>query len=310
MKLNNINFEKLNTDKDMKVSRRPIVGFIKKALIIGLALAAVHAYNEYQDSKDLGIFTPESEITSSYQAPINVGVEQVNDLNVIINGSNCSDSFISGIADELLDDGINVTWTEDLENVNTDGAVVITLDQQYISGPGMVVVAPYENGRNDNSDALALAMQTGFNEQGFFADEIQCGKTGFEELPDGTVVEMVMSDTEKSVTPNTSFVELCFGTQNASPKLVGKAIKLSLARFAYYVSNEKVSGDLLYRTEHGESIEDAASKVGVTDFSILDDEVLPENTVLKNDKVLTIDSFDKGTPVDLGGLESTIWYQK
>ena len=40
------------------------------------------------------------------------------------------------------------------------------------------------------------------------------------------------------------------------------------------------------------------------------DEMLPENTVLKSDSTLTIDSFDKSTPIDLGGLESTIWYQK
>ena len=31
---------------------------------------------------------------------------------------------------------------------------------------------------------------------------------------------------------------------------------------------------------------------------------------LAGDTVLTIDSFDKGTPIDLGGLESSIWYQK
>jgi hypothetical protein len=72
--------------------------------------------------------------------------------------------------------------------MSTDNSIVITLDQQYISGPGMVIVAPYQNGRDDNSDALALSMQAGFNELGFFADEIQCGKTGYEELEDGTVV--------------------------------------------------------------------------------------------------------------------------
>ena len=138
-------------------------------------------------------------------------------------------------------------------------------------------------------------MKAGFNEQGFFADEIQCGRTGYEELPDGTVVEMVRSDTEKKVGPNTSFVELCFGTQNTNPGLVGKAIKLSLARYANYLANEKVSEDLLVRTDIPE---------------MYGDDMLPENTVLMSDTVLTIDSFDKGTPVDLGGLESSIWYQK
>ena len=295
MKLDNINVEKLNTDKNMKVRRSPIVGFIRKFIAIGLAVASVGMRHQCSVEDDLGTFTPESEVVSNYTTPIGVGVEQVNDLNIIINGGNCSDSFISGIAEELAEDGINVSWTQDLEGMNTDNSIVITLDQQYISGPGMVIVGPYQNGRDDNSDALALTMKAGFNEQGFFADEIQCGKTGYEELPDGTVVEMVRSDTEKKVSPNTSFVELCFGTQNTNPRLVGKAIKLSLARYANYLANEKVSEDLLVRTDIPE---------------MYGDEMLPENTVLMSDPVLTIDSFDKGTPVDLGGLESSIWYQK
>ena len=295
MKLDNINIEKLNTDKNMKVRRSPIVGFIRKFIAIGLAVASVGMLHQCSVEDDLGTFTPESEVVSNYTTPIGVGVEQVNDLNIIINGGNCSDSFISGIAEELAEDGINVSWTQDLEGMNTDNSIVITLDQQYISGPGMVIVGPYQNGRDDNSDALALTMKAGFNEQGFFADEIQCGRTGYEELPDGTVVEMVRSDTEKKVGPNTSFVELCFGTQNTNPGLVGKAIKLSLARYANYLANEKVSEDLLVRTDIPE---------------MYGDEMLPENTVLMSDTVLTIDSFDKGTPVDLGGLESSIWYQK
>lgn len=295
MKLDNINVEKLNTDKNMKVRRSPIVGFIRKFIAIGLAVASVGMLHQCSVEDDLGTFTPESEVVSNYTTPIGVGVEQVNDLNIIINGGNCSDSFISGIAEELAEDGINVSWTQDLEGMNTDNSIVITLDQQYISGPGMVIVGPYQNGRDDNSDALALTMKAGFNEQGFFADEIQCGKTGYEELPDGTVVEMVRSDTEKKVSPNTSFVELCFGTQNTNPRLVGKAIKLSLARYANYLANEKISEDLLVRTDIPE---------------MYGDEMLPENTVLMSDTVLTIDSFDKGTPIDLGGLESSIWYQK
>ena len=296
MKLDNINIEKLNTDKNMKVRRSPIVGFIRKFITIGLAVATVGMLSQCDvDDNDLGTFTPESEVVSNYTAPISIGVDQVNDLNIIINGGNCSDSFISGIAEELAEDGINVSWTQDLEGMNTDNSIVITLDQQYISGPGMVIVGPYQNGRDDNSDALALTMKAGFNEQGFFADEIQCGRTGYEELPDGTVVEMVRSDTEKKVSPNTSFVELCFGTQNTNPRLVGKAIKLSLARYANYLANEKVSEDLLVRTDIPE---------------MYGDEMLPENTVLMSDTVLTIDSFDKGIPVDLGGLESSIWYQK
>ena len=61
------------------------------------------------------------------------------------------------------------------------------------------------------------------------------------------------------------------------------------------LSCEKVSDDLLFRIDEPE---------------MYGDEILPENTVLKSDSSLTIDSFDKDTPIDLGGLEASIWYQK
>ena len=104
MKLDNINVEKLNTDKNMKVRRSPIVGFIRKFIAIGLAVASVGMLHQCSVEDDLGTFTPESEVVSNYTTPIGVGVEQVNDLNIIINGGNCSDSFISGIAEELVGD--------------------------------------------------------------------------------------------------------------------------------------------------------------------------------------------------------------
>ena len=167
MKLNNIDVDKLNTDKSMKVSRSPIVGIIKKFVAIGLAVASVGMLSQCDvDNNDLGTFTPESEVVANYPDAVSVSVSEVNDLNIIINGGNCSDSFVSGIAEELAEDGINVSWAQDLEGMNTDNSIVITLDQQYISGPGMMIIAPCDNDRLGNSDALVLAMDAAFDEKG------------------------------------------------------------------------------------------------------------------------------------------------
>ena len=185
--------------------------------------------------------------------------------SLIQNASKDYDYVINVINTGLDEEKCNIIKRlENEKNINVNGAVVISLDQQYISGPGMAVIAPYENNRNGNSDALALAVSTGFDELGFLVSDIQCGKIGYKELEDGTVVEKIPTESEEAINANndTSCVTICFGTNNTNPELVGKAIKLSLARYINYLSNENSFSDLIYRKEVGDSIENVASITG------------------------------------------------
>ena len=306
MSINLKNIEPFTGDKSLNLKQ-----IAKSGIIITIAVAEIATCSamltgcEYQDTGST------VWVGESIEA-MNVSLEQVNDLNVIINNSNCSDSFVGDIIDELNDNGIKYTLTAREKDIDVNGAVVITLDQQYISGPGMVVLAPYENNRNGNSDALALAMQAGFNEKGFFADEIQCGKMGYQQLEDGTVVEQIPSETEAAISPSydTSFVTLCFGTSNNNAELVGKSIKLALARYTNYVTNENAGIDLIYRSEIGDTVEEVASKTGVDAFEITTDGVLLDDTTVINSGVKKLDSFDRRSPVNLGGKESSNWYHK
>lgn len=307
-----INIKDLNifkNKKNLKLSRRPMAGALASFIVMGLISANLHA--ERMDIKKRNEDTDNS-IVATFEKPIDVSVEQVNDLNIIINNSNCSDSFVSGIAVELDNDGIIYTLTENEKNINVNGAVVISLDQQYISGPGMAVIAPYENNRNGNSDALALAVSTGFDELGFLVSDIQCGKIGYKELEDGTVVEKIPTESEEAINANndTSCVTICFGTNNTNPELVGKAIKLSLARYINYLSNENSFSDLIYRKEVGDSVENVASITGNSISNITSDGVLLDDTAVISANVTNLDSFNKSIPVNLGGIESTIWYKR
>ena len=304
MKINIGNVEPFTSDRNLKIKKCAKTGLVIVIAAVGV-LASAAMLNGCTPTNDTGIALEQKD-------PLEISVNQVNDLNIIINNSNCSDNFINDIAEELKKDGISFTLTSKEKNINVNGAVVITLDQQYISGPGMVVLAPYENNRNGNSDALALAMQAGFNEKGFFADEIQCGKMGYQQLEDGTVVEQIPSETEAAISPtyDTSFVTLCFGTSNNNAELVGKSIKLALARYTNYVTNENAGIDLVYRSEIGDTAEDVASKTGVDVADITTDGVLLDDTTVINSGVKKLDSFDRRSPVSLGGIESSNWYHK
>lgn len=307
-----INIKNLNTFKDkknLKLSRRPMAGVLASFMVMSLFSTKLHEERaEIKRQND----EVHSSVVATFYEPIDISIQQVNDLNLIINNSNCSDSFISGVTSELDNDGIAYTLTESEQNIDVNGAVVISLDQQYISGPGMVVIAPYENNRNGNSDALALAVSTGFDELGFHVSDIQCGKIGYKELEDGTVVEKIPTESEDAINPNneTSFVTICFGTSNTNPDLVGKAIKLSLARYANYLSNENNNTDLIYRKEVGDSNELVAQLTGNNVSNISNDGILLDDTAVINSSVDSLDSFNKSIPVNLGGVESTIWYKR
>ncbi len=277
------NIDAFKSDKNLRLSRRPLAGILISCLIMGLF------YSQFYDKG--GNNYGETIVITAEQSAMDVSLEQVNALNIIINDSNCSDTFIKGIVEELSNDGIKFALTSDEKNIDVDNAVVISLDQQYISGPGTLVLAPFENGRLGNSDALALSMNAGFYESGFFTEDIQCGKLGYMQLDDGTVVERIPTETETNIgtDKNTSFVTICFGTQNTNSKLVAQAIERSLARYAYFINNEKTDLDLVLRIESGE------------EENLNSAEVNPITMVLR--------AFNEKMPVVLGDVEKTIWYK-
>ena len=169
-----------------------------------------------------------------------------------------------------------------------------------------------ENNRRGESDALALAMQTGFDERGFFVDDVQCGMMGYQQLDDGTVVKQIPSETEYAINPQneTSFVTLCFGTNNTSGKLVGKSIVLSLGRYVNYLSNENTNTDLIYRSEIGDTLDSVSEITGTDSSTFAVDGVLLDDTTVVSSSTKKLKSFDKKVPVDVDGKESTIWYKR
>ena len=261
-------------------------------------------------------FVDENEviIPSKQEDPINISIEEINNLYIIINDNDCREDFINAVCEELDNDGIKFTFTRNGENIDVDGAVVITLDQQYMAGPGTVVFAPLENGRLGYSDALAIAAQKAFYEKGFLIDGIACGQMGFRENEDGTVSERIPTPTEVAVgkDKNTSFVTISFGTQNTHAGLTASSIEAMLTRYYSYITSGYDYSDLIYCVEDGEDYGDIAEKLDTTGSVLFkyngsnDESILLTGDALVNPIAGTIREFDKHVPTNLY-VDKTLW---
>ncbi|MDO4996856.1 MAG: hypothetical protein Q4E69_06720 [Bacilli bacterium] len=301
--------------KKYRLSHKFKVGLVTAALVLGIpGMMFLNSKNNRNETKDFGNPPPGIEEYEDVvlEDAVKGTVDEINNLNIIIDDGDCSDTFMEEVYNELENDGIKFKKSNKGNNINNDNSVVITLDQQYISGPGVLVIAPSNNNRNGNSDALALAMDTALYEKGFLTDGIECGIRGFRE-EDGKVVNRIPSKTEDSISKdkNTSFVTISFGTENINSELVVEAIENGLTRYNSYIQTNSKE-DLIYRAMDDDDINKYAEMFNTTAERIrltnkITGEVVPVDTTVKNPRVDLIRQFNKSVPVDLENVEKTKW---
>ncbi len=224
-----------------------------------------------------------ADMIFDFEEAVNVSIGDINKLGIIINDGDCSDNYIESVCQCLDDAGIVYTFSRNGDNVNHDNSVVITLDQQYSAGNNAVFIAPFNNDGFENSDALAVSMKNSFDNSGIYNNGIYCGKRGYSES-DGIVNTRVPTETEKAIDSNinTSFVNICLGTDTPDAKDVSKCIINGLAKFYAYTNNKSNMFPLIYRTEQGDSYSSVAEKLGVSPYD------LPEYN--GNDSDITLDT--------------------
>lgn len=302
-----------NNERKYSLSRKIKIGVITAAFVVGIPTLMFLNNNE---SKDFGNPAPGPDQYQEViqEAPIETTLEEINSLNIVVNDNDCSDTFMADIYEKLEEDGIKFQKTKKSEGVNFNDSVVITLDQQYMAGPGVLVIAPYYNGRKGNSDALALAANTALYEKGFLTEGIECGIRGYREDENGNVMQRVPTKTEENINKDidSSFVTISFGTQNANAELVTSAIENTLARYYSYVKNNQSSEDLIHRAEKDETLKELAARYDTTpDYLKIRNNIITEevqtDTAIKSPKVDKIREFDPVVPVDFKNVEKTIW---
>ena len=301
--------------KKYRLSHKFKVGLVTAALVLGIpGMMFLNSKNNRNETKDFGNPPPGIEEYQDVilEDAVEGDLDQINKLNIIIDDGDCSDTFMAEVYDELEKDGIKFKKSNKANNINYDNSVVITLDQQYVSGPGVLVIAPRDNKRIGNSDALALAMDTALYEKGFITDGIECGVRGFRE-EDGRVVNRVPSKTEDKINKkyNTSFVTIAFGTDNINAELVVEAIENGLTRYNSYIQTNSKE-DLIYWASDDNDINMYAEMFNTTAERIrltnkITGEVVPVDTTVKNPRVDLIRQFNNTVPVNLKDIEKTKW---
>lgn len=239
---------------------------------------------------------------------ISVSLADINDLNIIINDNECSNLFIESICQQLDMDGIEYTFTNQSDGLDIQDAVVITLDQQYVAGPRVAIIGAYQNNRNDNSDALALALDTAFKANGIDSDGIFCGRRGYRQDNQG-ISTRIPTPTEEAIPDdtNTSFVTIAFGTNTPSAEEIATVIEEGLGRYVAYISGKK-TGDLIYRAQSYDTLGSVANRFGTAEFEVSNfnnlDKLIPSDEAIINPVEYNSSSFNAYIPVHIEEIDS------
>lgn len=251
--INNDAIEKQAREKKGFKLNRTVAG-----ILTGLMIFSASACGVKEDtSSDLDNQPGISDVNTDY-----VSINDISALNVIINDNNCSDIYTENICQALEELGLKFSFTRENEGINVNDALVITLDQQYYAGTGVVILAPYENEGNNVSDALACAVEKEFSDGGIKTDGIYCGKTGYSNASK-TGSNRVPTSTESSIDKDrdTAFTTICFGTVTPNQKDVAAGIMSALARVVVY-ERENSNVDLIYNPNPDDGIEVVSNRFG------------------------------------------------
>lgn len=260
MKVNIKNCDYPNESKGFKLNR-----IAKHGILLASTLAIISSNtldNCINNIEDLNSMIMEEDF--------NISIDEINGMNIVLNDSDCSDTFFDEVCNKLNDDGICFKRSKNNEALENDNSIIITLDQQYSAGSDTLIFAPFDNARLGYSDSLALSMQAAFKQNGFLGNSIFCGKVGYRLDDNGDVCTSIPTETEETLSSDsdTSFVTISFGTQNINAELVAKSIENALARQKDYLKNYDTGLDLIYRACSSDSVEMIANYFN-TDSNLL-----------------------------------------
>ena len=296
-----------NKNSNFKSTRKSKIGPILLSLALASAVVANMNDKLIEDSKKVELPEKTSLMT------INTDNEKLNNLNIILNNSTCSDYLFNGICSSLEEDGISFISTKNCIDINRDNSTVITLDQQYNAGKNTLIFAPYNNSRIGYSDSLAVSMKSSFEQAGFNINGLVCSQIGFMKDANGNVNYNVPTDTENAIDENneTSFVTISFGTGNIEANKVAKCIENGLARHKHYIDNYDNKTDLVYRANGDEEINVVADYFDSNPYDLkkynnINNSTLSDSQAIINPQVASIDSFDNNCDIELNNIKEKV----
>lgn len=300
------NTESFNNTSNYKLKKTSKVGIMILSLVVAGAVVTTSINQMKKDNTPRDVI---EEIIPQFST--NTTLEEINNMNIIINDSDCSDSFFEDVCSYLSSYGLKFDITRNCIDINEEDCTVITIDQQYNSGYGSLIFAPFNNARLGYSDSLALAMKAAMEKNQIIVDDIMSGKVGFRKDENGEVSTLVPTESEEKIESdrNTSFVTISLGTQNTSAEVISRSILDALIRQKYYLEHYDSQTDLLYRANTGEDIDIIAnyfssSVADLLEVNELSDVNILEAQTIANPNVKGMVSFNSEYSFSLGEEKS------
>lgn len=231
------------------------------AFVVALTGASI-AYNSHTRARaDEPVVTTDTVATDD---TIYADITDLNNLNIVLVNDGVQDSFINSLSDKLASEGVSVETVVDsysIENMNGSETYISLLD--YNNDGKTKVIGQY-NERDNQTDPLAVSLNSCLKRNGLVDVGIQCGIKGYDDNGYPTLKE---SPIEKSLGEKgaSRFATIAVDANTDVNKFTDSLTE-GLIRFQEYVK-ESNNFDLITRVVSGQTLDTIANNYNIsTDY--------------------------------------------
>lgn len=231
------------------------------AFVVALTGASI-AYNSHTRARaDEPVVTTDTVATDD---TIYADITDLNNLNIVLVNDGVQDSFINSLSDKLASEGVSVETVVDsysIENMNGSETYISLLD--YNNDGKTKVIGQY-NERDNQTDPLAVSLNSCLKRNGLVDMGIQCGIKGYDDSGYPTLKE---SPIEKSLGEKgaSRFATIAVDANTDVNKFTDSLTE-GLIRFQEYVK-ESDDFDLITRVVSGQTLDTIANNYNIsTDY--------------------------------------------
>ena len=227
------------------------------AFVVALTGASI-AYNSHTRARD-----DEPVVTTDTVATddtIYADITDLNNLNIVLVNDGVQDDFINSLSNKLASEGVSVETVVDsysIENMNGSETYISLLD--YNNDGKTKVIGQY-NERDNQTDPLAVSLNSCLKRNGLVDMDIQCGIKGYNDDGYPTLKESPIENSlgEKGASR--------FADANTDVNKFTDSLTEGLIRFQEYVK-ESNDFDLITRVTGGQTLDIIANNHNIsTDY--------------------------------------------
>ena len=265
-KIIDLNQRKRQMSREVRIERQRQARKQRLKTRVGMAVFAVAltgasiAYNSHARA-DEPVITTDTVATDD---TIYADITDLNDLNIVLVNDGVQDSFINSLSNKLASEGVSVETVVDsysIENMNGSETYISLLD--YNNDGKTKVIGQY-NERDNQTDPLAVSLNSCLKRNGLVDMGIQCGIKGYDDNGYPTLKESPIESSlgEKGAS---RFATIAVDA-NTDVNKFNDSLTEGLLRFQEYVK-ESNDFDLITRVAGGQTLDIIANNHNIsTDY--------------------------------------------